>query len=193
MVTYPEVLKRAAHAIPPGLRLSHEEAEALTGQQITPRLADMSPQGSRILVVLDAPSETVGRIVMPETVQALQQKAAGFIVAVGPQAGLRQLGAIGNIEAEDPSDLLGLHVIFGLGAIKVIKTSIYDDDYKSQVALITTNDVWMVDASPNPLQADEEFRRSYEMTMQGQDDLASGSLESMRQEIIAHQGGGDAG
>lgn len=187
MLTYPEVLKRAECALRDDLRLSHEEAEALTGQKITPRLFDMAPQGNRLIVVLDASDEHVGSIVMPETVRALQQKAAGFIVAVGDRCGVDQISQIGNITVADPRHLLGLHIIFGAGAIKVIKTSIYDDDYKSQCALISTNDIWMVDTNPNPLQADEEFRRAYEMTRQGQEDAANSGIAAMRKEILAQQ------
>ena len=184
MLSYAERLARVGPCIDPNLRLTHAEMEELTGRSVPPRIADQALQGSRLLVILDPPDEMIGKVVIPETTQALQQKAAGCIVAVGPEAGQTTLANVGNILVEKPEYLLGLRVIFQAGAIRVVKTSVFDDDYKSDVAMISTNDIWMIDCNENPWQADAEFKDAFERKMQELNDAAERRIAAMRQDVI---------
>ena len=179
---YEEILGKAS--IARGKRLRLETAEALTGRTLNPRIFDYEPQGSRMLVVVDPKITSAGGIEFTEQTSDLMKRGTGFIIAVGPHAGTTQMTAVGNIDVQDCEDLLGLHIMFGAATGKVIKTSVYDDDYGSELLLMNTNDLWLVDTNPRPLQADEEMHQAYMMTKQGQEDAAAAALEKARKEFV---------
>lgn len=163
-----------------GFKLSHEEAEKLTGQKLNKRIFDWAPQGARLMVVLDRVPEMAGLVALPESVIAASDSGTGWIVGCGPIAGLQEQmgGTVGPIQAKDPSDLLGLHVSFGFARGMVLRFSILDNEYKSKVLLLAPIDILCVDGHLDPLSVDD-FELAYQLTKQAEK-AEKEAAESMR-------------
>ncbi len=159
------------HLIPPpgsfnkGVIIDRELIEAITGQTITPEVFTVEPTGNLIHVVLEEVPDEWGHIKLPENLLSLEPPGAGYIMAAGPYAGSMmyvQPGAAPiGVTCSDPSQLLGLHVIFGSTTGMPLHMSILDRKFESQVLVMTSKDVRGIDFNVEPLR-DRLERRSKE-------------------------------
>ena len=181
-------------AITAGYILEIPEAESRSGQAIVPRAFEWMPQGSRLLVVVDPVPEKIGMIHLSEEQQDMQQMGTGYIIAVGPMAGLMPNNQIGQVECQAPEDLLGKHIMFGFHAGKAVRFSVFDSDYDSKLLLLSPLDIWMIDINPDPYTFDREFQQAYVLTEQGKEDAARAKLDVDRQLMIRQRelGGDDS-
>lgn len=169
-----------------GFRMAHDKAEHATRQQIITRAFDWVPQGNRIAVVEDQVPDRVGSILIPIETQDVQQMGTGWIISVGPAAGLYQHAAAGNIAPDEeagPEDLLGLHVMYGFHAGKAIRFSIFDGDYDSQIILLAPVDIWMVDYSDDPWTEDATYEEAFRI--KGEENEQRQRTEAQEEQEIA--------
>lgn len=168
-----------------GYVLARDIAEEKSGQPIIPRAFEWAPQGARMLVVVDLVPEKIGLIALTEEQQDMQQMGTGYIISVGPQAGILMNTQIGQVMVTTtPEALLGQHVMFGMHSGKSVRFSVFDSDYDSKLLLLAPLDVWMLDQNPEPYQFDKEYESAYVMTKQGIEDAASESLEVDRALLV---------
>ena len=172
-------------AIKEGCKLTHTEAETLTQQHLMPRAFDWGPQGGRILVVVDQVPDRVGSIYLTEEQQDMQQAGTGWIIAVGPDAGhTYSQNTVGAVESDSPEDLLGRHIMFGMARGQAIRFSVFDSDYDSSILLMTPLDIWMIDYSKDPLNADAEFEQAFSNKMKNQEEKSAQALKDARVEFV---------
>ena len=182
-------MTNSASPIARGHTLTHPIAERLADQKIIPRAFDWEPQGSRLLVVVDKVPEKIGQILLTEAQRDMEQMGTGWIIGVGPLAGLTQATALGNVQVDDPLELLGRHVMFGFHTGKAIRFSVFDNDYDSQCLLLAPLDIWMIDFNKDPVGSDEEYQQAYANTEQGKEDAAAEALADARRELIESREG----
>jgi hypothetical protein len=156
-----------------GCRVSHGEAERISKQKIMLRALDWMPLGSRLIVVKDPVPEKIGSIILSINERDMHSMGTGWIIAAGPDAGKIHLAPIGNLAVQDPRDLLGLHVMFGVHAGKVMRFSVFDDsEYKSEILVISPVDVWAIDTNPAGAKMVEEFEEMFAATRAGEEEAA---------------------
>ena len=132
-------------------------AEELTGQKIPPAIFTVMPTGDLLHIVVEEPPEEFGLIKIPEHIKANERMGIGHIIAVGPRAGDPR-GAVpgpspmGIIsETGDPTELLGLHVIFGSHVGMPLRVSMLDREFRAQVLVMRSRDIRGEDSNPLPL------------------------------------------
>jgi len=138
--------------------MPQDEAEALSGQKIPDAIFGVHPTGNIIHVLVEEfPKEWKG-IVLPDYARGMgEQMGIGYIIAAGPRAGhsdhaVNTGGAIGIIGGhENPSDLLGLHVIFASHVGMPLRVSVFDREFRAAVLVMTSKDIRGVDTNPVPL------------------------------------------
>jgi len=122
-----------------------EQVEQRIGSRIPDEIWDFEPWGARILVRRDKAEEKIGSIYIPDDARDTLQ--SGVIVKVGPMVGVdgaAQSGVLHSCPYPDPADLVGLPVIFGTYAGKVLVTSEdrHRDPYSGHWLLMTEEDIW---------------------------------------------------
>ena len=132
-----------------------EDILELTGQEIDPNVLTIHPTGNLVHVLLEPPPEEFGLIKIPDTIVNNEKMGVGYIIAAGPRAGHDDYagllsGAIGVI-AEEPEDLLGLHVIFASHAGVPLRVSMMDREFRAPVLIFQSKDMRGVDTNPVPL------------------------------------------
>ena len=141
-----------------------EDVKELTGQEVHPEVFSMEPTGNLIHVVLEKEPEEYGHIIIPKEMMDATKMGCGYIMAAGPVAGsplyAGGMGAIG-VTREDPTELLGLHVIFAQHIGVPIRVSMLETQYKGAVLVMTSKDIRAVDSNPEPL-TDRAVKRSKE-------------------------------
>ena len=141
------------------LRLGHileqDQAESLTGQTISPEIFNMIPSGNLIFVVVEEQPDTYGSIKLPDAAFK-EPPGCGYIIGVGPFAGSEELalrtsvGAIG-IVAPNPTDLLGVHCLFGAHTGVPIRTNMLERRFTGQVLIMSSRDIQVVDLNSESL------------------------------------------
>ena len=138
-----------------GVALDHESAELVTGQTIHPGIFDMFPTGNLIHVVVEKNPEEYGAIKLPDTIHK-EPAGVGYVIAAGPYAGNQMYAQMGGVSAigvicESPSDLLGLHCMFGQHVGVPIRLSMLERKYNGQVFIMTSRDLMLIDTNPKSL------------------------------------------
>jgi len=165
------------HLPPPimyGASLDRESAEALTRQTISPEIFDMCPMGNLLFCVEEPEPEDYGLIRMAKNFK--EPSGIGYIIAAGPQAGISPqpggIAAIGVL-SNYPSDLLGLHVLFGKFVGVPIQVNLTETNYTGQVIMMPSRDIQCIDRNPIPL--GERIQKK----ILGQSDLVTQSGEPL--------------
>jgi len=129
-----------------------DDIESLVHIKIDPDFFMVYPTGYRINIVLEEPVENIGRITLPENIQAAaaNKMGMGFIFAVGPLAGQVVPGGMQGVLCEEPKDLLGLHVIIAAHAGTIL-TMGFNRDYPALVIMMDTRNVQAVDTNLIPM------------------------------------------
>ncbi len=142
-----------------GVILTQEEAELLTGQSIHPDIFTIKPTGNLIFVVTEKLLNMHGKIIIPESAHK-PPAGVGYIIAAGPYAGhpnyalATGVASIGVIcSANEPSALLGLHVLFGAHTGTPLHLSIKDPKWSAQVIMMVARDIQALDTNPVALVA----------------------------------------
>ena len=125
-----------------------------TGEPRTfdPRIFNLSPCGSRMLVVREKAPEEYGNtgLVVPETARQKNPPGAGYVVAVGNTVGMGSAPHPHGVNCENPGDLLYKRIIFGMFSGNEFITQPYKDGgYETTFWIMTDRDVWFVDWSDN--------------------------------------------
>jgi len=155
-----------------GFRLTHVLAEEISKQKIISRALDWMPLGARVIVVKDPVPTKIGSLFLSEQQRDQQQMGTGWIISAGPRAGKYDLAPVGNIRVDDPGKLLGLHVMFGFHAGKVMRFSVFDNEYESEVLAVAPVDIWAVDMNPAGAEIVKEFEEMFAQTRAGEDQAA---------------------
>lgn len=123
--------------------------ESRCGFALNPRAWDLRPGGARLVVGLVPDEERFGSIVLPPPEgYATSKKGSGWVIYAGPEVGgvTPYPGGIGLPAWEIP----GRFVLFGRHLGEVIQMTYRDDEWKSQVLLISERDVWSPVENPQP-------------------------------------------
>ena len=148
-----------------GFVMLAEDIKELTKQTIHPEVLTAEPTGNLVHVLVEEEPEEYGNIVIPKTITNSERMGIGYIIAVGPQAGnplyaQNSAGAIGVVR-DHPTELLGLHVIFGAHLGMPLRVSMLDKEFRAAVIVLTSKDMRGVDTNPEPLTV-RAVRRSKE-------------------------------
>jgi hypothetical protein len=142
-----------------------EDITELTGQTVHPEVLTAEPTGNLIHILVEEEPDEYGSIVIPKGIVNAERMGVGYVIAVGPQAGNPMFaqnmgGAIGVIR-DHPTEILGLHVIFGAHIGMPLRVSMLDKEFRAAVVVMSTKDVRAVDMNPEPL-TKRAVRRSKE-------------------------------
>lgn len=136
---------------PPGIAPSYivEQLrfEEISGLQLNPKVLELSPQGSRLIVLLNPPREHYGGLVLPEEYRTTEKSGSGWVVSVGPLVGTQCAHPGGPVGS--PWALLYKQVIFGSYAGKVVQVEFFDTQTKSPFLMMTDRDLWGIDHTPS--------------------------------------------
>lgn len=176
---------------PVPISLTQDQAEAVIGRKLPTELFQFVPLGHRIVVVREKPKTMHGKLHIPARSQTA--RAAGWVVAVGPDVGK----GIPNWVGRWPwprEQLLGAHIVFGAyagQALMIDSDSTLDewveeaggtghtmDDYLSPFKLMTDNELWGLINDPvtvpspvevwaNSTQASEKEREEWQQQVSG--------------------------
>lgn len=133
-------------AVLPGFSVPTNERLALYRRLRRPlpeAVFDVQMQGHRLLVAQDKVSEMArGIIHKPKSTVDEEQRSSGsgYIVSVGPLCGQDGAPHPVGIVCDNPYDLLGKHVYYGMHAGKVFRTDDDDEEYGGKVHLIILTD-----------------------------------------------------
>ena len=137
-----------------GYTCQHEPFEKMylerTGsdRKFDPRIFNMSPCGSRMLIVREEAAETVGtsNLIVPKIVQERNPPGAGYIVAVGDMVGRGTAPHPHGVRCNEPSELLYRRIIFGMYSGNEFVTQPYKDGgFATKYWIMTDRDVWFID------------------------------------------------
>ena len=132
-----------------GVCLNPEQREALQkrlGRELSEEVWAHSITGHRILICPEPVQDRYkGLLFKPRSAQEREglEMGAGWIIAAGPLAGSGDDWFPGGILCQNPSDLLGLHVIFKSHSGVTIKTNEDDEEFQGKHVLLvlTTRDI----------------------------------------------------
>jgi len=155
-----------------GFRLPHDVAERISKQKIMLRTMDWMPLGGRLIVVKDPVPKQIGRIILHPDQRNMNSMGSGWIIAAGPEAGRIPLAPISNMRVENPQDLLGLHIMFGVASGKIMRFSVFDSEYESEIICVSPVDVWAVDMNPAGAEIVKECEDMFAATAAGLEDAA---------------------
>lgn len=133
--------------IAPSYIAKAEEFEAITGLQVHPKAFDLAPQGARIHVIREPVPEEYGSIQLPEEYRRAETMGIGWVLAVGPLAHLDVPLPFGPI-LDHPSRLLYCKVLMSQTIGSCVRLSVTEREYRSNVVVMTTRDIWSIDFNP---------------------------------------------
>ncbi len=178
--------------IMPGFIAKQATLEDLCQQKILPRAFDWMPQGHRILVLKDKVPEKIGNIVLTEQQQDESKMGTGWVIAVGPLAGVQAEHAPYGPMCTTPAELLYQHILFGAWSGQDVRFSIYDRDYNCEIVLMTSLDIWMIDEAEDPMALEAQFEEAFRQKI-GEAALAEveagAALEEQRRSLVTEESG----
>ncbi|TFH66181.1 MAG: hypothetical protein E4G90_04875 [Gemmatimonadales bacterium] len=131
----------------PSHRVDPEKFLALTGLRLNPKILQLAPQGSRILVLLNPTPKEYGGIHIPDAYRQSEKMGSGWVVAAGPYAGSPCPHPGGPIC--DPQALLYTQILFGSHSGKVIRVEFLDRQDRAPYIILTDRDIWFADLNPS--------------------------------------------
>lgn len=116
-------------------------------RKLDPRIFKLYPAGARMLIVKDLPVEEYGDsgIVIPPIVAEKDPPATGWVLSVGPMAGIGQAAHPYGLQVHNPADLLYRRVMFGIHVGRTVRTDFKSNLYETEFWLLTDRDIWVVD------------------------------------------------
>jgi len=135
-------------AILPSYIVTKEKFEETSGLPLNEKILQLSPQGNRIIVMVNPPPDEFGGLVLPDEWKSGEKSGSGWVVAVGPTVGLNVPHPNGPLTDMAPWLLLYKQVIFGSYAGKIIRVDFYDRQTKSPFIMLTDRDIWAIDYTP---------------------------------------------
>ena len=142
----------------PGAPLSGPEAswsvqkdlfDQISGLSLDPRILEVRPQGSRLVVMVNPPPEEHGGLILPEKWRDMEREGSGWVVATGPDVGMARGRAHPGGPNCAPWALLYKQVIFGAYSGKILRVDFYDRNTKSPYIILNDRDIWAIDLTPS--------------------------------------------
>ena len=134
----------------PGFVLSPERratVEAAVGRTYDPRVWNLHLTGRNVLVALDSADEKYGVLYLPRSSVEREQQSmgGGWVVAVGPLAGVHNNSFKQGVITRTPQALLGCHVYFEAMAGRTFRTSKEDTEFSGSLMVMDSNDLFALD------------------------------------------------
>lgn len=117
-------------------------------REFDPRVFQMTPSGSRILVAREEAPEEFGDsgLIVPENVRQQNPPGAGWVIGVGDMVGKGTAPHPHGIRCLSPKDLLYKRIIFGMYGLNELVTQPYrDGGFETRFWVLTERDIWFVD------------------------------------------------
>ena len=132
----------------PSFRVDPTEFLRRTGLPLNPKILQLAPQGSRILVLLNPTPKTYEGLHIPDAYRQSEKMGSGWVIAAGPYAGTT-CPHPGGPMCQGPEDLLYTQILFGSHSGKIIRVEFLDRQDRAPYIILTDRDVWFADLNPS--------------------------------------------